>query len=124
MLEDIKKWLKYYGYEVTADDEWALGLIIDKTESYIKDQCNLAEVPEGLHQAMVDMALGEFLRRKKGTGELEGFDLEAAIETIKEGDTSITYSKGATDEQRLDSLIAKLIAINHSQLAKYRRMIW
>lgn len=125
MLEAIKNWLVFFGYTVTPEDEWALEFINERTENYIKDQCNLSEVPEGLFQMAVDLSIGDFLRRKKTTGGLADFDLEAAIETVKEGDTSITYSgKTMTDEQRLDALIAKLTAINHNQLARYRRIAW
>ena len=126
MLEDVTKWLAFYGYAVTQEDEWALEFIISGAEQCVKDQINRPEIPVGLRSMAVDMAAGEFLRRKKTTGSLEGFDLEAAfVSSVKEGDTTVSYDGGAmTDEQRLDALIAQLTSVSRSQLARYRRLAW
>ena len=124
MREAATKWLALYGYTVTTEDAWALEFIIERAEQQIKDQINRAEIPEGLRSMVVDMAVGEFLRRKKATGTLEGFDLEAAVSSIKEGDTTVSFSSDMTDDQRLDALIAQLTSASRTQLAKYRRMVW
>lgn len=55
---------------------------------------NLQEVPEGLESMAVSMAVGEYLNMKKANGQLEGFDLEAAVKQIQEGDTNTVLPLG------------------------------
>lgn len=127
MLEDVTKRLASFGYEVTEADAWVLGFIIQKVENYIKDNCNVDVVPEGLHQIAVDMVVGEFLLGKKSTGQLEGFDLEAAVKQIHEGDTSVTFAIGdgsKTPEERLDELILYLMNYGKGKFAAYRCIKW
>lgn len=127
MLEDVTKRLASFGYEVTEADTWVLGFIIQKVENYIKDNCNVDVVPEGLHQIAVDMAVGEFLLGKKSTGQLTGFNLEAAIKQIQEGDTTVTFAYGdgdSTPEKRLDGLISYLMTYGKGSFASYRCVKW
>ena len=105
MLEDVKQRLSSFGYEVTEGDTWVLGFIIQKVENYIKNNCNVDIVPEGLHQIAVDMSVGEFLLSKKSTGQLTGFNLEAAIKQIQEGDTTVLLLVMVTVHLKKDWII-------------------
>ena len=63
----------------------------------------------------------------KNLGQLDGFDLEAAVKQITEGDTSVTFAVGEgsqTPEQRLDRLIAGLLEGRKDELYRYRRFVW
>jgi len=127
MLEDVKQRLSSFGYEVIEDDTWVLEFIIQKVENYIKNNCNIDTIPEGLHQIAVDMSVGEFLLNKKSTGQLTGIDLEAAIKQIQEGDTSVTFAYGdgdSTPEKRLDNLISHLLSYGKGSFASYRCIQW
>ena len=127
MLEDVKQRLSSFGYEVIEDDTWVLEFIIQKVENYIKSNCNIDAIPEGLHQIAVDMSVGEFLLGKKSTGQLTGFDMEAAIKQIQEGDTSVTFAIGdgsKTPEERLDNLISHLLNYGKGSFASYRCIKW
>ena len=127
MLEDVKQRLSSFGYEVIEDDTWVLEFIIQKVENYIKSNCNIDAIPEGLHQIAVDMSVGEFLLGKKSTGQLTGIDLEAAIKQIQEGDTSVTFAIGdgsKTPEERLDNLISHLLNYGKGSFASYRCIQW
>lgn len=127
MLEDVKQRLSSFGYEVIEDDTWVLEFIIQKVENYIKSNCNIDAIPEGLHQIAVDMSVGEFLLGKKSTGQLTGIDLEAAIKQIQEGDTSVTFAIGdgsKTPEERLDNLISHLLNYGKGSFASYRCIKW
>lgn len=124
MIEAVKKWLVFYGYTPIEGDDWVLEFLIEGTQNYILDYCNITVIPESLQKTVVEMTAGEFLRRKKASGSLDGFNLDAAIESIKEGDTTVSYSGVTSDEQRLDTLIASLTSVNRSHLVKYRRMAW
>ena len=63
--ETVKERLKSFGYEVRAEDEFALTFCVDKVRSTIRNEINWKEVPEGLEHVAVDMAAGEFLLSKK-----------------------------------------------------------
>jgi len=127
MLEDVIARLASFGYEVTVGDSWGLDFIIQKVENHIKNDCNVDAVPEGLHNVAVDMVVGEFLLSKKSTGQLTGFNLDAAIKQIQEGDTSVTFAIGegdSTPEKRLDVLISYLMNYGKSDFASYRCFKW
>ena len=59
--DTVKERLKSLGYEVKADDEFALTFCVEKVRSSIKNEINWSDVPEGLEHIAVDMAVGEFL---------------------------------------------------------------
>lgn len=88
---------------------------------------NQQKIPEGLCGAAAEMAVGEYLGMMKNLGQLDGFDLEAAVKQITEGDTSVTFAVGEgsqTPEQRLDRLIAGLLEGRKDELYRYRRFVW
>lgn len=127
MIEEVKARLASFDYEVVESDEYMLTFLIQKVENHIKNITNCFQVPEGLFNVAVDMVVGEFLLNKKSIGSLEGFNLEAAIKQIQEGDTSITYAIGEGDltpEQRLDLLIDHLMNRGKNELLSYRCIKW
>jgi hypothetical protein len=127
MLDDVKERLASFGYQVTEADSWMLTFLIQKVENHIQNICNVTTIPEGLFNVTVDMVVGEFLLNKKSIGSLEGFDLEAAIKQIQEGDTSITYAIGEGDltpEQRLDLLIDYLMNRGKNEIISHRCIKW
>lgn len=124
MLEDVTARLASFGYTVTEGDAWMLNFIIAKVENHIKSECNLAEVPEGLHTIAVDMVVGEFLLNKKSMGSLEGFDLSVVVKQIQEGDTNVVFDTSHSPEQRLDVLINYLMTYGKGALASFRCFRW
>jgi len=73
------------------------------------------------------MVVGQYLKWKKDCGQLEGFDLDAAVKSIQEGDTNITFAVGegsATPEQRLNNLIEYLTNGRTREFIRYRRLVW
>lgn len=127
MLEDVIKRLESFGYEVTEADDWMIEFLIQKIENSIKADCNINTIPEELYEIAVDMVVGEFLLNKKSRGQLEGFDLEAAVKQIHEGDTSVTFAIGdgsKTPEERLDELILYLMNYGKGKFAAYRCIKW
>ena len=52
----VKERLKSFGYEVKADDEFALTFCVEKIRNTIKNEINWTDVPEGLEHIAVDMA--------------------------------------------------------------------
>ncbi len=127
MREDVVTLLAALGVAGAAENP-LLDLVINQVQWRIKNLTNLQEVPEGLVGLAVQMAAGEFLSMLKGSGQLEGFELEeAAIKQIQEGDTNTVFSVGDgsyTPEQRLNSLIDFLINGRVGEIYRYRKMVW
>ena len=111
-----------------AADDPLLDMVLTNVQWRIKNLSNLSEIPEGLESLAVSMAVGEYLNMKKCSGQLEGFDLDAAaVKSIQEGDTNITFALGegsSTTEQRLNSLIDYLINGRIGEIYRYRRLVW
>ena len=110
-----------------AADDPLLDMVLTNVQWRIKNLSKLSEIPEGLESLAVSMAVGEYLNMKKCAGQLEGFDLDAAVKSIQEGDTNITFALGegsSTPEQRLNSLIDYLINGRIGEIYRYRRLVW
>ena len=111
-----------------AADDPLLDIVWHYVDWGITNLSNLSEIPEGLESLAVSMAVGEYLNMKKCSGQLEGFDLDAAaVKSIQEGDTNITFALGegsSTPEQRLNSLIDYLINGRIGEIYRYRRLVW
>lgn len=110
-----------------ATDDPLLDIIISNVQWKVKNETNRTDMPEGLESVAVYMAVGEYLNMKKVSGQLEGFDLDAAIKQIQEGDTNTVFAIGdgnLTPEQRLDNLIDFLINGRNREFYHYRRLVW
>lgn len=127
MREKVVVMLTALGVAGAADDP-LLDMVLTNVQWRIKNLSNLSEIPEGLESLAVSMAVGEYLNMKKCSGQLEGFDLDAAaVKSIQEGDTNITFALGegsSTPEQRLNSLIDYLINGRIGEIYRYRRLVW
>lgn len=130
MLKLVKERLQSFGYELREGDNALLVFAVQKAENTIKNDCNVAGVPEGLLNIAVDMAVGEFLQAKKvfAPEDLAGLDLEAAVKQIQAGDTTVQFEIGKdssnTPEQRLNALIDWLLTYGRSEFSCYRRVRW
>lgn len=113
-----------------SEDDALLSFILSSVEERLKNVTNLDVIPEGLHQMAAELAAGEYLRVKKGSGQLNitSIDLSAAaVKQLKEGDTDISFAIGEgsqTPEQRLDNLIAYLTRDRQNEIYRYRRLVW
>ena len=126
MRDDVVAMLTALGVTGAGADP-LLDMVITNVQWRIKNLTNLQEVPEGLESMAVSMAVGEYLNMKKANGQLEGFDLEAAVKQIQEGDTNTVFAVGegsSTPEQRLNSLIDYLINGRIGEIYRYRRLVW
>lgn len=114
------------GYDLKETDGVELGFTIQKLENHIKNSCNTIYVPEGLFNASIDVACGEFLFTKKQTGRLEinNLDLTGVITSIKEGDTSVNFASGTSEDEKLTLFINLLMHSMDGDLVCYRRLQW
>lgn len=125
MEERIVERLRSLGYlEVSSGDRALILCIVRKVEQEIRNYCNLAEIPEELEVTVVENTCGEFLMMKKLSGEVLGFDLEACVSSLSEGDTSVSFDVSMTPEKRLDSVIGYLTAYGRDGLNRFRKVVW
>lgn len=125
--EDVINRLAQLGYVADAADYDQINFELKKITDYTLNYCNIQEVPEIVELRLIDRVCGEFLYYKKNSGSLEGFNYEAVIKQIKEGDTSITYAVGQgedTPENRFDAFIKQLERGYDKWITPHRKMRW
>lgn len=126
MFSMVKERLKSLGYIAKPEEELVLNFCIQKVEREIKNECNIALIPDGLQGVAIDMTCGEFLFGAKSTGQLAEFDFDAVVKSIDEGDIKVSFaiSDGSTTEQRFDRFVAYLLSRGKEEFMTYRRMSW
>lgn len=124
--ELVLKRLFSLGYVLKEDDGWGICFAMQKVENHIKNSCNVTSIPDGLKSEAVDMVCGEYLNTKKQTGklELDDLDLSVAIKSISEGDTSVEFDTGSSDEKRFNQLLNYLLTKGESDFVCYRKLKW
>ena len=125
--DDVIKRLNHLGYTATEADYDHIDFELEKTIDYVMNYCNITTIPEILNLRIVNRVCSDFLYYKKNCGSLNGFDYDAVIKSIKEGDTTITYAVGQgedTPENRFDSLVKSLERGFDKWCTPHRRLRW
>ncbi len=126
MCDQVISMLTALGVTGAATDP-LLDILLQNVQQRILNKTNQSVIPEGLESVAVYMAVGEYLNMKKTVGQLTGFDLDAAIKQIQEGDTNTVFAIGEgslTPEQRLNGLIDYLINGRSDELYRFRKLVW
>jgi hypothetical protein len=119
--------LTHFGHVVVEDDYSHLDFELEWTNDYVKNYCNITEIPTILDKRIVDKVCSNFLFHKKNSGTLENFDYDAVIKEIKEGDTTVKYAVGEggdTAEDRFDSFVKQLERGFDKWITPHRRLRW
>ena len=125
--EDIITRLTQLGYAPQESDHPQIDFELKLVCDYVLNYCNITEIPEIIDYRLIDRVCAKYLFNKKQSGTLEGFDYEIAIRKIKEGDTSIDYVVGSsedTPENRFDSLVKALERGFDKWITPWRRLRW
>lgn len=125
--QNIVSRLAQLGYTVNTADEEQVSFELKKITNYVMNYCNITTIPEILDLRIIDRVCAEFLFYKKNSGTLVGFDYDAAIKQIKEGDTTISYAVGQgedTPENRFDTFVNKLERGFDKWITPYRKLRW
>lgn len=125
--QDVIKRLLQLGYTASEADNEQVEFELTKILNYVKNYCNITTIPEILTPRIIDRVCGDFLYYKKNSGSLNGFNYDAVIKQIKEGDTSITYAVGQgedTPENRFDNFVKNLERGFDKWLTPHRRLRW
>ncbi|MBR5584085.1 MAG: hypothetical protein IKW21_06115 [Lachnospiraceae bacterium] len=124
--EAVLKRLVSFGYELKEEDAWTVSYSIQTVENRIRNSCNIYIIPDGLFNVAVDMVCGEFLLFKKQTGTLElaNLALDGAITQIHEGDVTVAFASGMSDEEKFNQFVNYLLHNGEGDLVCYRRLNW
>ena len=125
--EQVIKRLGMLGYTATNDDNDHIDFELTKILNYVKNYCNITEIPEILDPRIIDRVCSEFLFYKKNSGQLSTFDYDTVIKEIKEGDTTLKYAVGQgedTPENRFDSFVKQLERGFDKWITPHRRLRW
>ena len=125
--EQVISRLKQLGYIATADDYDHVEFELDKLLNYVRNYCNITVIPEIVDPRIIDRVCSEFLYYKKNSGSLNGFEYDAVIKEVKEGDTTVKYAVGQgedTPENRFDAFVKNLERGFDKWLTPHRRIRW
>ena len=125
--QNIVNRLAQLGYTITTADEEQVSFELKKITNYVMNYCNITTIPEILDLRIIDRVCAEFLFYKKNSGTLVGFDYDAVIRQISEGDTTISYAVGQgedTPENRFDAFVNKLERGFDKWITPYRKLRW
>ena len=126
-LQDVIERLAHLGYVASEEDNGHISFELKKTLNYVMNFCNITTIPEILDPRIIDRVCADFLYYKKNSGSLEGFNYDAVIKSIKEGDTQIQYAVGQgedTPENRFDAFVKSLERGFDKWLTPWRRLRW
>ena len=126
-IQDIVARLAQLGYTATEEDHEQIDFELQKTINYVLNYCNINTVPEIVNPRVIDRVCSDFLYYKKNSGSLEGFNYDAVIKSIKEGDTQIQYAVGQgedTPENRFDAFVRSLNLGFDKWITPHRRIRW
>lgn len=124
--EDVVQRLVSFGFIPTDEDAWVIAFSIKGTVNHVLNEINHQTVPDGLREVVVDMICGEMLNAKFLSGQLDlnGLDLDGIIQSVSEGDTSVSFSAEGSGESKLKGLLSWLMQGKGCDLLCYRRMRW
>lgn len=125
--EQVIERLSMLGYVASQDDYNHIDYEMTKILNYVKNYCNITDIPEILDPRITDRICSDFLFYKKNSGSLEGFNYDAVIKSIKEGDTTLTYAVGQgedTPENRFDAFVKSLERGFDKWITPHRRLRW
>ena len=125
--EAVAERLKMFNVELKENND--LKFLIKKALSNINNITNqdytLETIPTDIEYILIDKIVGEFLNFKKLNGELENLDFTSVIKSIKEGDTTETYSDTVkTPEELFEIMLNDLLIGKDNELYRYRRLQW
>lgn len=119
--------LTQLGYNAEDKDYDSIDFELNKILNYVRNYCNITTIPDVLDPRITDRVCSEFLFYKKNSGSLNGFNYDAVIKSIREGDTQVQYAVGQgedTPENRFDSFVRQLERGFDKWCTPHRRLRW
>lgn len=120
----VSERLNQLGYtEITEADTATLNYIYNTVCERVRNFCNISEIPEGLTYTVVDAICAEFLTLKNISGGLGDEVKQGIVNSITEGDVSITFADGGSIEAQFKAVIDGM-ALKDADLLRFRRLVW
>ena len=117
--------LKLFKLDEVISIEYFLKKALSSINNFTNQNYTFENIPDGLKYILVDKATGEILNFKKLNGELKNFDFSSVLKSIKEGDTTETYSDAVrTPEELFEFMVMNLLTGSDKELYRYRRLQW
>lgn len=128
-IEAVLNRLSGFGYEVTSDntnDQWTVAFCTQKVNQHIINTCNTPSVPDGMFYVAVDRVCGEFLYSLNNTGKLnlEDLDLDGAVTQISEGDATVSFESGTSQDEKFTVFVNYLQNEGIGDEICYRKLKW
>ena len=131
VLADVVKRLGHFNYTVKEADYEMIEFELNKTINYVRNYCNITDIPEILDPRIIDRVCAYFLYNKKNTTSESdpdnNFNYDAVVKEIKEGDTTVKYAIGdesVAPDNRYDSFIKSLERGFDKWITPHRRLRW
>ena len=117
--------LKLFKIDEATSIEYFLNKALFSINNFTNQNYTFDSIPDGLKYILVDKAVGEILNFKKLNGELKDYDFSSVLKSIKEGDTTETYSDTVkTPEELFEIMLNDLLISKDNELYRYRRLQW
>lgn len=126
MTETVVERLVSFGFVPMDEDAWVIAFNTQKTVNHVLNQINDTTIPTGLVEIVVDMTCGELLNAKFLCGQLdlEGLDLDGIVQSVSEGDTTVSFSVDGSDSAKAQELFRWLMQGKGCDFLCYRKMRW
>lgn len=126
LTESVVNRLVFFGYDPVEEDCWVIAYSIKGTVNHVLNEINHQTVPEGLFEVVVDMVCGEMLNAKFLSGQLniDSLDLDGVIQSVTEGDATVSFNAQGSDESKFKNLLTWLIQGKGCDLLCYRKLRW
>lgn len=117
--------LKLFKLDEATSIEYFLQKALSSINNFTNQNYTFDSILDGLKYILVDKAVGEILNFKKLNGELKDYDFSSVLKSIKEGDTTETYSDTVkTPEELFEFMLNDLLIGKDNELYRYRRLQW
>ena len=118
--------LEAMGYVMQEGDRWLLETLGREVCRELLAACNRAALPEEWSERATRVVCGRFLRGKLAVGKLAGFDFEAAVQSVRLGDTDVRFVQSTEDSpaRRFERMLDELCRISEGELVRCRKLCW
>jgi len=93
-----------------------LSFVIDKATDMVCNYCNIAEIPVGLNNVLLNMCVDMYRAESLGQEQIQG-----PVKSISEGDVSVSFGSAASTTENSGMVFLKDYT---SQLNRYRKVGW
>ncbi len=114
-MEKLQKLKLLLGLENDEKDNILL-FVLDKIQDMVCNYCNIKQVPKGLENVMLNMAVDLYRAESLGQEQAEG-----NVKSITEGDVTVSFASASAISENSGMQFLKDYT---AQLNRYRRLGW